>query len=239
VPWSIINGVTVLRRPPVCNVCADLRLPEARVSFEIRASSALQLRAIEASLQPIGPRQVTVPTGGPTGTDVPLDQLVTVATGEGLRPRVLEVPSRRPPGTFLRSDPPIGTPVDLGRSISLYFSAGDLGRYAVTRSLARHGWRIFPVAVARTTYPRQAALRAALGGHARPAGHPTFLRTLTIPHEGPRRVVVRRRLVWLVVTPTVSGSRDGATSISAVDATTGRVIEAQGDFRGRVATVLR
>jgi hypothetical protein len=37
----------------------------------------------------------------------------------------------------------------------------------------------------------------------------------------------------------VSGSRDGATSISAVDATTGRVIEAQGDFRGRVATVLR
>jgi len=239
VPWSIISGVTVLRRPHVCNVCADLRLPDAGVSFEIRASSALQLRAIEASLQPIGPRQVTVPTGGPTGTDVPLDQLVTVATGEGLRPRVLEVPSRRPPGTFLRSDPPIGTPVDLGRSISLYFSAGDLGRYAVTRSLARHGWRIFPVAVARTTYPRQAALRAALGGHARPARHPTFLRTLTITHEGPRRVVVRRRLVWLVVTPTVSGSRDGATSISAVDATTGRVIEAQGDFRGRVATVLR
>jgi hypothetical protein len=64
--------------------------------------------------------------------------------------------------------------------------------------------------------------------------HPTFLRTLTIVHDGPRRVVVRRRLVWLVVSPTRVGPQPGASSIAAIDATTGRVIEAQQIFRGRV-----
>jgi DNA-directed RNA polymerase specialized sigma24 family protein len=240
VPWRTISGVTVLRRPHVCAVCATVRVPSAHVSFQIRAASATQLRRIARSLEPVSPRQVTVPVGASaTRGRAALDQMVTIATGAGLRPRVLEVPSRRPPGTFLRSVPPIGTPVDLGRSISLFFSAGDLGRYATPVSLRRHGWRIFGVAVARTTYRRPAAVRAALGPHARPSAHPTFLRTLTITHEGPRHVVVRRRLVWLVVSPTSLGGRAGAASITAVDAATNHVIEAQRDFRGRVPTAVR
>jgi hypothetical protein len=152
---------------------------------------------------------------------------------------VLEVPSRQPPGTFLRSEPPIGTPVDLGTSISLFFSAGDLGPYATNASLRRHGWRILGAAVVPPPYPRAAAARAALGRDAPPSAHPTFLRTLTITHDGPRRVVVRRRLVWLVVSPTVAGDRPGASSITAVDAGTGRVIETEREFRGRGETVLR
>ncbi len=240
VRWRTINGVRVLRRPHACAICADLRVPSSGVSFQIRANDDTELRRIELSLQPVSPRQVTVPIGTPAADRrVALDQMVTIATGAGLRPRVLEVPSRRPPGTFLRSTPPLGTPVDLGRSISLYFSAGDLTRFAGRHSLARHGWRIFPVAVARTTYPRQAAVRAALGPGAGSGRHPTFLRTLTITHEGPRRVVVRRRVVWLVVTPAAFGSRTGATSITAVDADTGRVIEGQVDFRGRVEPTTR
>jgi hypothetical protein len=233
-PWRTVSGVPVLRRPHACAVCATLRVPTAHVSFQIRANSSLELHRIERSLQPISPRQVTVPIGDSTDTArAALDRMVTVATGEGLRPRVLEVPSRRPPGTFLRSDPPIGTPVDLGRSISLFFSAGDLRPYATTVSLRRHGWRIFDVALAGTTYPRTAAVRAALGRGASPAAHPTFLRSLTITHEGPRGVVVRRRLVWLVVTPAVAGP--GAASITAVDAATDRVIETQPGFRGQGA----
>lgn len=241
VPWRTISGVTVLRRPHVCAICASLRVPSAGVTFQIRANNDTELHRIQRSLQPISPRQVTVPIGTSTTTRgrAALDQMVTIATGEGLRPRVLEVPSRRPPGTFLRSVPPIGTPVDLGRSISLFFSAGDLGRYATPASLRRHGWRIFGVAVARTTYRRPAVVRAALGRGADPTAHPTFLRTLTITHEGPRRVVVRRRLVWLVVSPTSLAARSGATSITAVDAATNRVIESQRDFRGRVTTAAR
>jgi hypothetical protein len=224
----------------VCAVCATLRVPSADVSFQIRAANDTQLHLLVRSLAPISPRQVTIPVGSslPTGRGA-LDQMVTIATGAGLRPRVLEVPSRKSPGTFLFSVPPIGTPVDLGRAISLFFSAGDLGRYASSSSLRRHGWRIFGVAVARSTYGRPAAVRAALGRAATPSSHPTFLRTLTITHEGPRGVVVRRRLVWLVVTPTPIGPRAGATSITAVDATTDRVIETQHDFLGRLRAVVR
>jgi DNA-directed RNA polymerase specialized sigma24 family protein len=240
VPWRTISGVPVLRQPHVCGVCASLRVPSAGVSFQIRAANGTQLHRIARTLQPLSPRQVTVPIGTSTAHGrAALDQMVTVATGQGLRPRVLEVPARKPPGTFLFSVPPIGTPVDLGRSITLFFSAGDLGRYATTASLRRHGWRIFGVAVARSTYGRPAAVHAALGRAASPTEHPTFLRTLTITHEGPRRVVVRRRLVWLVVSPTRLGDRGAARSITAVDATTGHVIEQQRDLRGRVPMAVR
>jgi DNA-directed RNA polymerase specialized sigma24 family protein len=240
VPWRTINGVPVLRRRHVCAVCATLRVPSAHVSFQIRAANGRQLHRLAHSLEPVSSRQVTVPIGtSASRARVALDQMVTLATGAGLRPRVLEVPSRHRPGTFLFSVPPIGTPVDLGRSISLFFSAGDLGRYASTASLRRHGWRIFGVAVARSTYGRPAAVRAALGRGASPAAHPAFLRILTITHEGPRRVVVRRRLVWLVVSPVRLGARGAARSITAVDATTDRVIETQRDFRGRVPLAIR
>ena len=238
VPWRTISGVPVLRRRHDSAASTTLRVPSARISFRIHAANGTQLRRIRNSLQPVSPRQVTVPIGTPAHGRVALDQMVTIATGAGLRPRTLEVPSRERPGTFLFSVPPIGTPVDLGRSISLFFSAGDLGRFATTASLRRHGWRIFPVAVPRPTYGRPAAVRAALGPH-RPAhlsDHPTFLRILTITHEGPRRVVARRRLVWLVVTPDLHGARPGAASITAVDAGTDHVIESQPDFRGRVVT---
>jgi DNA-directed RNA polymerase specialized sigma24 family protein len=239
-PWHPVNGVPVLRRPHVCAVCATLRVPSAHVSFQIRAANGRQLHRIARSLGPVSARQVTVPIGTPTPRGrAALGQMVTLATGAGLRPRVLEVPSRHQPGSFLFSVPPIGTPVDLGRPISLFFSAGDLGRYASTASLRRHGWRIFGVAVVRSTYGRPSAVRAALGRGASPATHPAFLRILTITHEGPRRVVVRRRLVWLVVSPTRLGTRGAARAITAVDATTDRVIETQRDFRGRVPVSMR
>jgi RNA polymerase sigma-70 factor, ECF subfamily len=235
VPWRTISGVPVLRRRHVCGVCARLRVPSASVSFEIRAHDAALRHRIEASLQPIGIRQVVVPIGPPPTRDRPaLDEMVSAAIGSGLRPRVLEIPSLLTPGTFLRSDPPIGTPIDLGRSISLFFSAGDLGRFATTASLRRHGWRIFAETTSRPTYGRLTAVRAAVGRTDVRGNHPTFLRTLTIVHDGPRRVVVRRRLVWLVVSPTRVGPQPGASSIAAIDATTGRVIEAQQIFRGRV-----
>jgi hypothetical protein len=229
VPWRTISGVEVdRRRHAACPGCATLRVPTAGVSFEIQASSTRSLRRIEESLHPISSRQVTVPvwTAPATGQSA-LDQMTVIATGVGLRSRVLEVPSRRPPGTFLRSDPPLGTPVDLGRYVALYFSAGDLGRYATGGSLARHGWRIFPVSSDQPSYARSQAIRAA--GVPHPAGHPAFLRTLTIIHEGPRLVVVRRRLTWLVVT----AHRDGTVAVTAVDAATDRVLESQSGFRGR------
>jgi DNA-directed RNA polymerase specialized sigma24 family protein len=240
VPWRTISGVPVVRRRHACLLCATLRVPSAGVSFDIRANSGTELHRIERSLQPIGDRQVTVPLPtGPTGQRSALDQMVTVSTGIGLRPRTLEVPSRQAPGTFLRSDPPIGTPVDLGRAIALYFSAGDLSRFATGRSLARHGWRIFPVSNAETTYGRVEARRAAGVSAGTPSRHPAFLRTVTITHEGPRRVVVRRRLAWLVVTPAVGRSRPGASSIVVVDATTDHVIETQQGFGGLARAAIR
>lgn len=239
-PWRTVSGVPVVRRKHACPICATLRVPSAGVSFEIRANSDTELHLIERSLRPIGDRQVTVPVPtGPAGCRAALDQMVTMSTGIGLRPRTLEVASSEAPGTFLRSDPPIGTPVDLGRSIALYFSAGDLSRFATARSLARHGWRIFPVSDAHTAFGRLEA-RAAAGLPAGTASsHPAFLRTITITHEGPRRVVVRHRLVWLVVAPLVKGARSGAASIVVVDATTDRVIERQPGFRGRVGAAVR
>lgn len=229
VPWRTISGAEVdRRRHAVCLTCATLRVPAAGVSFEIHASTPRSLRRIEKSLHPISDRQVTVPiwTAPPSGRGA-LDQMAVIATGAGLRSSVLEMPSRRPPGTFLRSDPPLGTPVDLGRYVALYFSAGDLGRYATDRSLGRHGWRIFPVSRDQPTYGRREAIRAAGLSHA--AGHPAFLRTVTIIHEGPRLVVVRRRLSWLVV----SADPGGTVSITAVDAATDRVIESQSGLHGR------
>ncbi|WP_151083881.1 hypothetical protein [Nocardioides cynanchi] len=241
VPWRTVSGVPVRQRRHHSAISTTLRVPSARVSFHIRAANRTQLRLIRNSLQPVSSRQITVPIGTAARGRAALGQMVTIATGAGLRPRMLEVPSREQPGTFLFSVPPIGTPVDLGRSISLFFSAGDLGRFAATSSLRRHGWRIFPVAVPRPTYGRPAAVRAALGPHrtTSTAGHPTFLRILTITHDGPRRVVVRRRLVWLVVTPDRIGTRRGAASITAVDAVTDRVIETQHDVRGRIHPAIR
>jgi hypothetical protein len=236
VPWRTIGGVAVLRHPHACAVCARLRVPSSAVTFQIRANNSVLLHRIERSLQPLAPRQVTVPVGEGS---LPLDRMVTIATGAGLRPRVLEAPSRQPPGTFLRAEPPIGTPVDLGTSIALYFSTGDLGPYATNASLRRHGWRLFGVAVAPPPYQRRAAVHAALGRSARPSAHPTFLRTLTITHDGPRGVVVRRRLVWLVVGRAVGDNRPGASSITAVDAATGQIIEVQRGFRGRRKSVVR
>jgi hypothetical protein len=237
VPYRTISGVAVVRRPHAdCPTCATLRVPAANVSFDIRAASTSGLGRIEASLRPISSQQVTVPVPtAVTGGRGALDLMTTVATGEGLRPRVFELPSRRPPGTFLRSEPPVGTPVDLGHGIALYFSAGDLGRYATTGSLARHGWRIFPVSTYDPSYGRAEAIRAAGVSSPSPARHPAFLRTLTITHEGPRRVVVRRRVVWLVVTP----SPRGAVSIIAVDAATDHVIESQDAFHGRTSRAVR
>jgi hypothetical protein len=211
-------------------------VPSSSVTFQIRANNSVLLHRIERSLQPIAPRQVTVPVGEGS---LPLDRMVTIATGAGLRPRVLEAPSHQPPGTFLRAEPPIGTPVDLGTSIALYFSTGDLGPYATNASLRRHGWRLFGVAVAPPPYQRRAAVHAALGRSARPSAHPTFLRTLTITHDGPRGVVVRRRLVWLVVGRAIGDNRPGASSITAVDAATGQIIEVQRGFRGRGKSVVR
>jgi hypothetical protein len=241
VPWRIVSGVAVVRHPHAgCPTCATLGVPTAGVSFEIHTRTPAGLRRIEVSLAPISRRQVTVPvwTTPATGPGA-LDQMTTIAIGSGLRPRAFEVPSRRPPGTFLGSNPPIGTPVDLGRSISLYFSAGDLARYATGSSLRRHGWRIFPATTAQPPNGRSAAIRSALGSAAGLQRHPAFLRTLTITHEGPHNVVVRRRRVWMVVTPSTLGSRRGASSIIAVDATTGHVIEAQREFRGRVRSAYR
>lgn len=233
VPWRTVSGVEVDRRSSRgCESCATLRVPTANVSFEIRATRPGELRRIEDSLRPLSTRQITVPVWTDPGTGPHgLDQMTVVATGQGLRPQVFEVPSRRPPGTFLRSTPPLGTPVDLGRAIALYYSAGDLGRFATAGSLGRHGWRIYPVTSARPSYGRVEARQTA--GVAGPSAgrHPAYLRSLTIIHEGPRLVVVRRRLTWLVVS--TDGGPGGSVSITAVDADTDRVIESQSGFRGR------
>ena len=53
---------------------------------------------------------------------------------------MLEVPSRQPPGTFLRSDPPVGTPVDLAADLWTGFEVRlDLGGTVAPHVLTRLG----------------------------------------------------------------------------------------------------
>jgi hypothetical protein len=227
VPYIRITDAT--SPGPPCRTCAVIEMSSSRVTFEIHARSPHQMRVIEDSLQQLSSRQTTVPVWrDPAGATAAPDQMTTISRAQGLRPHVLEVPSREPPGVFLNSDPPMGTPVDLGRAITLFYSAGDLGRYASPASLQRHGWRLSAVSDFEPAFGRPAAIRAAGGGTATEA----FLRTLTITHEGPRHVLVQRRLAWLVVTAPGDRRNGHLTTITAVDARNGRALETLTGFRG-------
>jgi hypothetical protein len=229
VPYIRITDAT--SPGPPCRTCAVIEMSSSSVTFEIHARTRNQMRVIEDSLQQLSSRQTTVPVWrDPTGALAAPDQMTTISRAAGLRPHVLEVPSREPPGVFLNSDPPMGTPVDLGRNVTLFHSAGDLGRYASSASLQRNGWRLSAVSDFEPPYGRPAAIRAAGGGG---ATTDAFLRTLTITHEGPRHVLVQRRLAWLVVTASGDRRNEHLATITAVDAGNGHVLETRTGFRGR------
>ncbi len=46
------------------------------------------------------------------------------------------------PGRFVRTDPPVGTPLAPGSAVTVYASEGDGDGYLGDRALRRHGWKV-------------------------------------------------------------------------------------------------
>jgi hypothetical protein len=233
--WRTISGVAVRRMAPTseCPTCATLTVPSTSATFEIRARTTGQLHRIESSLRPVSGRTITVPVWqAPVHGPAALDQMTQIALANGLRPQTVEMPDPEPPGTFLASSPPMGTPVDSGRGITIFYSAGDLASYATATSLRRHGWDISAAGDFAPPVTRDQAKAAAARFGVHP-GTDVFLRTLTIVHSEPAGQRIQAVLAWLVVSGVEQrGGRTTAT-LTAVDAVKGRVLETRTGFVGR------
>ena len=232
-PWRTIDGVPVeqVLTKGACATCFTLSIPSAPASFEIHARSRDMLARIRDSLRRLPSRTVAIPTWY-DGPHQPQDQMTRRLLAAGLRPHVVEAPGGMRPGDFVRTDPPVGTPVSSGRSVTVVYSSGDLAYYATPHSLARHAWRVRPATtwdppVSRLQAARTAVARAGLPDRMVPAID-VFLRRLTVTDAEPRRT----RLVWLAV-PRVEYTDGGNRStLMAIDAHTGEVVGQAGDFHG-------
>lgn len=234
-PWRTINGVDVRRvvQRSSCPTCATITVPSTSAIFQIRARNRRQLHSIEHSLRPVSGRSITIPVWQVPEHGAPaLDQMTQISLADGLRPQTVEEPSSAPPGQFLRSLPPMGTPVDLGRGITIVYSAGDLAAYATTASLHRHGWEVSAAGDFSPPFTRDQARAAIARSGGRP-GPDVFLRTLAIVRDAPSGERVRATPVWLVVRRLDLHRTPTTYTITAVDADNGRVIESRTGFVGR------
>jgi hypothetical protein len=235
VQWRTISGVAVRRVGPTadCLTCATITVPSASATFEIQARTTGQLHTIEHSLRPVSGRTITVPVWQvPEHGRPALDQMTQIALADGLRPRTVETPSAAPPGKFLASSPPLGTPVDSGRGITIVYSAGDLASLATVTSLHRHGWNVRAAASFSPAVTRDQA-REAAGQFVDRTSSDVYLRTLTIVHSEPAGQRIQAVPTWLVASGVEHEGGRTTCTLTAVDADNGRLIETRTGFVGR------
>ena len=227
-PWRTIAGVPVEQVPDkgACGTCLTLTVPSAPATFTIHARTPAQLSAISGSLQRLPSRTVTVPIWI-SSVHAPQDQMTQRVLGAGLRPTVVEEPGGIRPGDFVRTEPPIGTPVSAGRHVLVVYSTGNLSYYATPASLRRHGWSVQPATSYDTRVTRPEAVHRVVGDAPTRelANTDAFLRLLSVHGQDPR-------LAWLVVARSTYDGRGNLTRLEALDARTGRPLATVDDLHG-------
>jgi hypothetical protein len=189
-----------------------LDVPDIGLRFESAAATGSTAQALLATIRP-APEGTTTIGVTPQGRD----QALALDPDEDLRSKVVEV--QEPggglggyPGELLRTEPPVGTPVPTGSTVTMVLAAGNLNAYVTKQSLTAQGWIVTPANQYDPPISRAEALQAVPdqnpnGGSG--AVYGIFLRQLG------------GRLVWIVALPRTP---DPVMRLTAVDAHTGKVV---------------
>jgi hypothetical protein len=196
-------------------VARSLVVPDAGVRFTVAAATASRADALLATIQ-LAPKGTTTVAVTTRGKDQHL--VLDLAPGEPLRSRVVEAqdpdgPRGELPGQLLRTDPPVGTPIPAGSTVTLVFSAGDLYAYVSNRALAAGGWIVTPADQYTPPITRIQAFQAVPNKYPNGGG------------GGEYGIYLRRldgRLVWLVALHVLP---QPGLRLTAVDAHTGQVVD--------------
>jgi hypothetical protein len=184
-----------------------------------------------------------VPQGWTTLPDMPQDSVARSLMNAGFTVRFAEAPhpSLRP-GAFLGTEPPIGTPVREGSTVTTVYAAGNFNAVVPAESLADAGWQVRLLDdYADIAVTRDEAKEAALSRPAPKDPHDdlafsnadTYLRSLFWPpcnNNGCDHQVWRP--VYLVVTDSDFTGDRFRNELVVIDARTGEVLT-RGDFLGR------
>ncbi len=197
-------------------VARTLLVPAAGVSFTVGAATTAEAGDILATLRltPAGTTTIAV-----TSTSDTKPPFLDHPASFHLHARAVQaMPSPETPaglpGELLRTQPPVGTPVPPGTTVTLVFSAGDLNLFVSREALSSGGWHVTPSERIAVPVTRSQALRAVPHAHSpgliAPPSYGTFLRHLN------------GRLVWIVTLP-----QGDLIRLAAVDAHTGSVVADQ------------
>lgn len=234
-PAEPVAGQTVRRGPSTTDrygfVTSWIAFPEQDVRFTVTAETTDAVEQVLASARVVAAGYDLVPNWyeQPVG-EVQLDYVTDLVRGAGFDPVATEAAHGwQRPGGFLRTVPPIGTPLPAGSTVTVVYAAGNLDYYATPRSLTAGGWAVGPATDFTPAVSRDRAKRIV---GATDFNTDAFLRTLAYPVCADGGCPDQRpRLVWLVVDSFHYDGSGNTSHLVVVDAESGERLLA-GTFQG-------
>lgn len=235
-PGGTVGGLAVRHGPWTTDrlgfASSWIAFPQAKVRFTVVAATKEDVEQILGSAREVADRYQLVPNWYEQPiSQLRLDHMTDLVRGAGFDPVVTEAAHDwQRPGAFLRTVPPIGTPLPTGSTVTVVYAAGNLDYYATPKSLAASDWGVSPATDFTPAVSRDQAKRLA---GATDFNDDAFLRTLGLPicPIGADCVDPQPRQVWLVVDEFHYNGSGNTSHLVVVDAHTGKQV-AEGTFEG-------